>query len=114
MQEVSATLHEHVPYWCRLPQVLLEAGADPFHVCAGGINPLLCAAGAGSAPCVELLLAEGVDADYANTELGGGKHALLVAAGCGGLAAARLLLAAGARANRADKAGRTPLWLAAR
>ena len=91
-----------------------EAGADPFHVDSSGINPLMCAARCGSAPCMQLLLAEGVDADYANTDLGGGEHALLLAAESGSVAAVRLLLAAGVRVNRADKAGRSALWVAAR
>jgi ankyrin repeat protein len=95
-------------------QVLLEAGADPFHVNYSGVNPLMCAARCGSGPCIEALLEEGVDADYANTDLGGGEHALLLAAESGSVAAVRLLLAAGARLNRADKEGRTPLWAAAR
>lgn len=98
----------------RVLQVLLEAGADPFHVCSGGVNPLMCAALCGSAPCIQLLLAEGVDADYTNTDLGSGEHALLLAAESGSVAAVRLLLAAGARLNRADKEGRTALWAAAR
>jgi ankyrin repeat protein len=72
------------------------------------------AARAGSAPCIQLLLAEGVDADYANTDLGDGGHALLLAAEAGDVAAVRLLLQAGARVNRSDKAGRAALWVAAR
>lgn len=97
-----------------LVQVLLASGADPFHVDHGGINPLMCAARAGSAPCMQLLLDEGVDADYANTDLGGGEHALLLAAERGSVPAVKLLLAAGARPNRADDAGHTALWAAAR
>jgi ankyrin repeat protein len=99
---------------CLLLQVLLAAGADPFHVDHGGINPLLCAARVGSTSCMQLLLDEGVDADYANTDLGGGEHALMLAAESGSVPAVRLLLAAGARLNKADKAGRTALWAAAR
>lgn len=97
-----------------LLQVLLEAGADPFHACYAGVNPLMCAARCGSSSCIQLLLAEGVDADYTNCDLGEGEHALLLAAASGSVAAVRLLLAAGARVNRADKAGHTALWAAAR
>ena len=95
-------------------QVLLQSGADPFHVDYGGVNPLMCAARCGSAPCIQLLLDEGVDADYANTDLGDGEHALLLAAECGSVAAVRLLLEARARVNRTDKSGHTALWAAAR
>lgn len=96
------------------PQVLLEAGADPWHVNYGGVNSLFCAARAGSAACIQLLLKEGVDADYCNSELGGGETALLLASEAGCVAAVKLLLTAGARVNRVDKEGRTPLWFAAR
>lgn len=79
-----------------------------------GVNPLMCAAAAGSGPCIQLLLDQGVDADYTNTDLGSGEHALLLAAESGSVAAVRLLLRAGARVNRTDNFGRTALWAAAR
>lgn len=96
-----------------LVQVLLEAGADPWHVDYKGVNPLMSAARCGSSACTKLLLSKGVDADYANSELGGGEHALLLAAESGSVATVGLLLA-GARLNRTDKAGRSALWVAAR
>lgn len=97
-----------------LVQVLLGAGADAFAVDEGGTNALLLAASCGSAGCVQQLLAEGVDADYHNSDLGAGEHALLAAAAGGWVQCVQLLLAGGARVNRADKEGRTALWVASR
>jgi ankyrin repeat protein len=95
-------------------QVLLDAGGDAFAVDESGVNALLLAAGCGCALCVQLLLAEGVDADYHNSDLGAGEHALLAAAEGGWLQCVQLLLAAGARVNRTDKEGRTALWVASK
>uniref|UniRef100_A0A383WIH6 Uncharacterized protein n=1 Tax=Tetradesmus obliquus TaxID=3088 RepID=A0A383WIH6_TETOB len=105
-----AAMHGHE----RVVQVLLGAGADAFAVDEGGTNALLLAASCGSAGCVQQLLAEGVDADYHNSDLGAGEHALLAAAAGGWVQCVQLLLAAGARVNRADKEGRTALWVASR
>jgi ankyrin repeat protein len=102
------------PYLLLLLQVLLDAGADAFAVDESGVNALLLAASCGSAACMQLLLAEGVDADYHNSDLGAGEHALLAAAEGGWVQCVQLLLAAGARVNRTDKEGRTALWVASR
>lgn len=103
------------PSYLLLPQVLLAAGADPFAVNHSGANALLLAASCGSSESVKLLLHEGfVDADYHNSDLGAGEHALLLAAEGGWCECVQLLLKAGARVNRADKEGRTALWVASR
>lgn len=102
------TAFEHRRFEAAL--VLLERAkridvADPFG------NPLInIAAGAGHAPCVELLIARGANVNAVGS---GGTTPLHAAAGAGSEETVTMLLEAGAAVNALNKAGQTPLDIAA-
>lgn len=83
----------------------------------GGRTPLLEAAAAGSAPCIRYL-AEAcyvpIKDEIVPEDSRTGEHALLLAARGGHAEAVAALLELGAKINRADAAGQSTLWAAAR
>jgi ankyrin repeat protein len=89
---------------------LLEAGADPNFVGAGGVTPLHAAAlSPAGAPVIRLLLSRGANP---NARDGEGETPLHYAAEACNAEAARLLLERGADPRAEDRRGRTPLDLA--
>ena len=100
-------------------QVLIDAGADAYHVAhSSGHNPLLVACSvsdaAAGAACVRLLTEECyVDVNVQNDK-GEGEHALLLAAEGGRVEVVKALIEAGAKVDRTDDRGRSALWLTAR
>lgn len=91
---------------------LLKAGADPTEADDGGNHALLMAAGCGSTPILEELIA--THPALVNLPNNSGNTPLMVAENGGHLAAARLLIDAGAHVNASNDLGTTAIIASAR